>query len=101
MVLVIRNLDLLQWKDTDPSQIMDYKLKCVFENPVSSTVPANAPAAVSSARPDANATNGKNKAIGDTAKSSSKVKLHSLKLILLSHDFLLRTNRIKYFSGQE
>lgn len=23
----------LQWKETSPDQLMDYKLKCVFENP--------------------------------------------------------------------
>ncbi|XP_015117108.1 vesicle-associated membrane protein-associated protein B/C [Diachasma alloeum] len=60
------------WKDVDPNQIMDYKLKCVFENPVSNAAPANASATASSARPDSGVTDGKNKTSGDTAKSSSK-----------------------------
>ncbi|XP_063978647.1 vesicle-associated membrane protein-associated protein B [Diachasmimorpha longicaudata] len=60
------------WKDVDPNRIMDYKLKCVFENPVSNAAPANASAPASSAKPESNVTDGKNKTSGDTAKSSSK-----------------------------
>lgn len=70
------NLPYLQWKDVDPNQIMDYKLKCVFENPVSSAAPASAPTVTSTSRSDANVTDGKK--ASDAAKSSSKVKQHSL-----------------------
>lgn len=59
------------WKDTNPGQVMDYKLKCIFENPVSSATMAKPAAAPTTAKPDSN-TNGKNKAIGDTSKTSFK-----------------------------
>ncbi|KYN09325.1 Vesicle-associated membrane protein-associated protein A [Trachymyrmex cornetzi] len=63
------------WKDINPDQLMDSKLKCVFENPVinttSSTVKMTATSTTTKA--DSNATNGKNKTVGDSVKSSPKV----------------------------
>jgi len=32
-VILLTMFDLLQWKDTQPGQLMDSKLKCVFELP--------------------------------------------------------------------
>ncbi|KAL6429329.1 hypothetical protein ACFW04_008200 [Cataglyphis niger] len=62
------------WKDINPDQLMDSKLKCVFENPVTSTTStAKTTATTTTTKPDSNATNGKNKAIGDSVKSSPKV----------------------------
>lgn len=50
------------WKDINPDQLMDFKLKCVFENPVSSTtVPSSD-----------GLDDDKNKGIGDSVKSSPK-----------------------------
>ncbi|XP_011297613.1 vesicle-associated membrane protein-associated protein B isoform X2 [Fopius arisanus] len=60
------------WKDVDPSQIMDYKLKCVFENPVSNSADEDAATTANSAGADSNVTDGKNKSSGDTAKSSAQ-----------------------------
>ncbi|KAG5325280.1 VAPB protein, partial [Pseudoatta argentina] len=63
------------WKDINPDQLMDSKLKCVFENPVinttSSTVKMTATSTTTKA--DSNATNGKNKTVGDSVKSSPKL----------------------------
>ncbi|CAL1682228.1 unnamed protein product [Lasius platythorax] len=62
------------WKDINPDQLMDSKLKCVFENPVTSTTStAKTTATSTTTKPDSNATNGKNKAVGDSVKSSPKV----------------------------
>ncbi|XP_015514156.1 vesicle-associated membrane protein-associated protein A [Neodiprion pinetum] len=50
------------WKDINPDQLMDFKLKCVFENPVSNTTAESSDAA----------DDDKNKGIGDSVKSSPK-----------------------------
>jgi len=54
---------------------MDSKLKCVFENPVTSTtVTAKTTVSSTVTKTDSVATNGKNKAVGDSVKSSPKVR---------------------------
>lgn len=55
---------------------MDSKLKCVFENPVTSTTTTTAKTTATSTttKADSNATNGKNKTVGDSVKSSPKVR---------------------------
>ncbi|XP_034937936.1 vesicle-associated membrane protein-associated protein B [Chelonus insularis] len=68
------------WKDVSEDLIMEYKLKCVFENPVSSTASGkdsvpNAP------KSDSSTTNGKNKAIEDASKTSSKLSESEEKLM--------------------
>jgi hypothetical protein len=63
-----------KWKDINPDQLMDSKLKCVFENPVTSTtVTAKTTVSSTVTKTDSVATNGKNKAVGDSVKSSPKV----------------------------
>lgn len=54
-------------------KLMDSKLKCVFENPVSNTASSKSSGTTPAAKPDANVTNGKNKGVGDSVKTSSKV----------------------------
>lgn len=66
---------LSQWQDLNPEMIMEYKLKCVFENPVSSTTTGKVAAVPNAPKSETNTTNGKNKATGDAAKTSSKVKI--------------------------
>jgi hypothetical protein len=67
-------LFFFKWKDINPDQLMDSKLKCVFENPVTSTTTtAKTTATSTTAKTDSNTTNGKNKAVGDSVKSSPKV----------------------------
>ncbi|RLU21934.1 hypothetical protein DMN91_006313 [Ooceraea biroi] len=62
------------WKDINPDQLMDSKLKCVFENPVTSTsVTAKTTVTSTTTKADSTATNGKNKAVDMAAKSSPKV----------------------------
>ncbi|KAL6255217.1 vesicle-associated membrane protein-associated protein B [Pogonomyrmex barbatus] len=63
------------WKDINPDQLMDSKLKCVFENPVTSTTTTTAKTTATSTttKADSNTTNGKNKTVGDSVKSSPKV----------------------------
>ncbi|XP_020292910.1 vesicle-associated membrane protein-associated protein A [Pseudomyrmex gracilis] len=62
------------WKDINPDQLMDSKLKCVFENPVTSTTTtAKTTSTTTTTKADSNATNGKNKTVGDSVKSSPKV----------------------------
>lgn len=54
---------------------MDSKLKCVFENPVTSTTTtAKTTSTTTTTKADSNATNGKNKTVGDSVKSSPKVR---------------------------
>ena len=53
---------------------MDTKLKCIFENPVSTTTVTKAKATTTTSKPESNSTDGKNKAIGETLKSSPKVR---------------------------
>lgn len=52
---------------------MDSKLKCVFENPVTSTT-TKTTATSTTTKADSNTTNEKNKSVGDSVKSSPKVK---------------------------
>ncbi|XP_043266931.1 vesicle-associated membrane protein-associated protein B [Venturia canescens] len=59
------------WKDTNPSEMMEHKLKCIFENPVSSNTTAKLTAAPTPAKTDPG-TNGKNKATGDSSKTAFK-----------------------------
>lgn len=62
-----------QWRDVNPDQLMDTKLKCVFENPVSSTTTATKPkTTTTTSKSDSNSIDGKSKAPGDL-KSSPKV----------------------------
>lgn len=64
-----------KWKDINPDQLMDSKLKCIFENPVTSTTTAKTTATSTTTKADSNTTNGKNKAVGDSVKSSPKVRM--------------------------
>ncbi|XP_033221773.1 vesicle-associated membrane protein-associated protein B [Belonocnema kinseyi] len=57
------------WRDSNPSQMMDSKLKCVFENPVASTTTTKGTPTTTTAKSDINVTNGKNKGTGDTVKA--------------------------------
>ncbi|KAK0167156.1 hypothetical protein PV327_004590 [Microctonus hyperodae] len=57
------------WKDIDDDLVMEYKLKCVFENPVSTNAPGK-PSETNASKADSNTTNGKNKATGDAIKPS-------------------------------
>lgn len=56
-----------KWKGIDPEQLMESKLKCVFENPVIKTL------AFEAVKSEATTDNGKNKGVGDFVKSSPKV----------------------------
>lgn len=72
---------------------MDSKLKCVFENPVTSTTStAKTTATSTTTKADSNATNGKNKAVGDSVKSSPKVRCNYIYyvvyIILCNNDLL-------------
>jgi hypothetical protein len=59
------------WRDVNPDRLMDTKLKCVFENPVSSTTnKSKAPAATN--KPDSNSTDSK-------IKSSETIKVTGVK----------------------
>lgn len=58
------------WKDIDPEKLVDTKLKCVFENPISSTAITKSKATTS--KPDSNSTDGKSKTSDDVLKSSPK-----------------------------
>lgn len=55
------------WKGIDPEQLMESKLKCVFENPVIKTMTAD------TTKSDVTTNNGKNKGVGDSVKSLPKV----------------------------
>ncbi|KAF7385731.1 hypothetical protein HZH68_013045 [Vespula germanica] len=61
------------WKDTKPEQLMDSKLKCVFENPVTTTAATKTTTTTTTTRSDTNTNNEKNKGTGDSVKSSPKV----------------------------
>lgn len=67
--------DYLQdvWRDMNPNQLMDSKLKCVFENPVNSTSTTKGTPTSTTTKTDTTATDGKNKGTGDTAKTSPKL----------------------------
>ncbi|XP_067212078.1 vesicle-associated membrane protein-associated protein A isoform X2 [Linepithema humile] len=75
------------WKDINPDQLMDSKLKCVFENPVTSTTTtAKTTSTSTTAKTDSNTTNGKNKAVGDSVKSSPKEDLMKWRNAALGND---------------
>ncbi|XP_017787845.1 PREDICTED: vesicle-associated membrane protein-associated protein B isoform X2 [Habropoda laboriosa] len=62
------------WEGTDPEEIMESKLKCVFENPVTKATTAETALTATTTKSEANASDGKTKAIGDSSvKSSPKV----------------------------
>ncbi|XP_034190605.1 VAMP-associated protein 33kDa [Osmia lignaria lignaria] len=61
------------WKDTNPDQLMESKLKCVFENPVTNTTTAKSPSTATTTKTEVNTNNGKNKGVGDSVKSSPKI----------------------------
>lgn len=61
------------WKDTHPDLLMESKLKCVFENPVTNTTTAKTTSTVTTTKTEVNTTNGKNKGVGDSVKSSPKI----------------------------
>ncbi|XP_058790834.1 vesicle-associated membrane protein-associated protein B [Phymastichus coffea] len=69
------------WKDVNPEQLMDTKLKCVFENPVSSTTTTKAKATTTTSKSDSNSIDGKTKAAGDL-KSSPKLNDETDKILL-------------------
>lgn len=61
------------WTNVTPDKLMDTKLKCVFENPVSSNaVSKGANVLATTAKSDSNSTSEKNKTIAECAKSSPK-----------------------------
>ncbi|KAH0550603.1 vesicle-associated membrane protein-associated protein B/C [Cotesia glomerata] len=60
------------WKDINEDLVMEYKLKCVFENPVSSNTSGKVSAAPTQSKNEPSTVNGKNKATGDGAKSTDK-----------------------------
>lgn len=61
------------WKDTKPEQLMESKLKCIFENPVTTTAATKTTTTTTTTKSDTNMNNEKNKATGDSVKSSPKV----------------------------
>ncbi|KAK2581317.1 hypothetical protein KPH14_008092 [Odynerus spinipes] len=61
------------WKDKKSEQVMDSKLKCVFENPVTTTAAVKTTTTTTTTKSDTNTNNEKNKATGDSLKSSPKV----------------------------
>lgn len=64
---------IFQWRDINPNQLMDSKLKCVFENPVNSAATTKGTPPSTTTKSDVSAIDGKNKGTGDTAKTSPKV----------------------------
>ncbi|CAG5103959.1 Similar to VAPA: Vesicle-associated membrane protein-associated protein A (Pongo abelii) [Cotesia congregata] len=60
------------WKDINEDLVMEYKLKCVFENPVSSNTSGKVSAAPTQSKNEPSTVNGKNKATGDGAKPTDK-----------------------------
>ncbi|OXU25091.1 hypothetical protein TSAR_000010 [Trichomalopsis sarcophagae] len=65
------------WKDVNADQLMDTKLKCVFENPVSATTATKAKATTSTSKPDSNSTDGKSKTVGEQTKPSPKADVET------------------------
>lgn len=61
------------WRDINPNQLMDSKLKCVFENPVNSAATTKGTPPSTTTKSDVSAIDGKNKGTGDTAKTSPKL----------------------------
>lgn len=54
---------------------MDSKLKCVFENPLTSATTAKTTTTTTTAKLDGDTNEGKNKGTGDSAKTSPVQKL--------------------------
>lgn len=61
------------WRDPNVDQLMESKLKCVFQNPVTYTTTAKTTSTTTTTKTEANTNNGKNKGVGDILKSSSKI----------------------------
>ncbi|XP_012143667.1 VAMP-associated protein 33kDa isoform X2 [Megachile rotundata] len=63
------------WKDTHPDLLMESKLKCVFENPVTNTTTAKTTSTTTATmnKTEVTSTNGKNKGVGDSVKLSPKI----------------------------
>lgn len=61
------------WKEIDPDQLMESKLKCVFENPVTKTTTSETTSSTTVIKSEPNTTNGKNKGVGDSVKSSPEI----------------------------
>ncbi|CAK9803507.1 Vesicle-associated membrane protein-associated protein A [Anthophora plagiata] len=62
------------WEGINPEEVMESKLKCVFENLVTKTTTAESALTTTTTKSEANITDGKNKVIGDSSvKSSPKV----------------------------
>ena len=66
-MLIVIFIFVWKWKGIDPEQLMESKLKCVFENPVIKTMTAD------TTKSDVTTNNGKNKGVGDSVKSLPKV----------------------------
>lgn len=66
-MLIVILIFVWKWKGIDPEQLMESKLKCVFENPVIKTMTAD------TTKSDVTTNNGKNKGVGDSVKSLPKV----------------------------
>lgn len=67
IILIVILIFVWKWKGIDPEQLMESKLKCVFENPVIKTMTAD------TTKSDVTTNNGKNKGVGDSVKSLPKV----------------------------
>ena len=61
------------WKEPNPDQIMESKLKCVFENPITNTTIAKTTSTTTTTESEVNTNSDKTKGVGDIVESSSKV----------------------------
>ncbi|XP_076246006.1 VAMP-associated protein 33kDa [Calliopsis andreniformis] len=61
------------WKDPKPDQVMESKLKCVFENPITNTTTAKTTSTTTTTKSEVTKNNGKNEAFGETLTSLPKV----------------------------
>ncbi|XP_014215894.1 vesicle-associated membrane protein-associated protein B isoform X2 [Copidosoma floridanum] len=59
------------WRDINPDQLMDTKLKCVFVNPTDSTT-STKPKPTTTSKPESNSTDAKSKPTSEAAKLSPK-----------------------------
>lgn len=62
---------------------MEYKLKCVFENPVSSNTSGKVSAVPAQSKTEPSTVNGKNKATGDGAKLTDKVNYYFIFIFMI------------------
>lgn len=70
------------WKQIPEDLVMEYKLKCVFENPMSTSATGKVSTEPNAAKSDSNTTNGKNKATGDAAKPTTTPLRESDEILL-------------------